>query len=268
MAIEKLSRKVLDKVWGSPHTQPWYANQEGSKIGEIWFGASDKIPLLVKLLFTSDNLSVQVHPRDEYAKKHHNSFGKTEMWYILRADADAKIAIGLKETITPERLREASLSGEIMDLLEWVPAHAGDTFFTPAGTIHALGGGLVVCEVQQFSDVTYRLYDYGRPRELHLDDSIAVSDLFPYDASKTPVDLGGGKELLAECEYFRTERWALKGALACAVPEKSTLYIALSGSGHFAGQTFEAGDAFEAEPGTEAFSVDAEDAVFLVTREP
>jgi len=216
MPISKLSIKVLDKVWGSPHTEPWHKNETGAKVGEIWFGASDQIPLLVKLLFTSDNLSVQVHPRDEYAKKHHNSFGKTEMWYILRADPGAKIAIGLKETISPERLREASLSGEIMDLLEWVPAHTGDTFFTPAGTIHALGGGLVVCEVQQLSDVTYRLYDYGRPRELHLDDSVAVADCCPCDASRAPVDLGGGMELLAECEYFRTERWTVDGSLACA----------------------------------------------------
>ena len=127
------------------------------------------MPLLVKLLFTSDNLSVQVHPGDAYAREHHNSRGKTEMWHILRAEPEAKIALGLRERVTPERLREAAQSGEIMELLNWVPARPGDTFFVPAGTIHAIGGGLALCEMQQHSDITYRLYDYGRPRELHLE---------------------------------------------------------------------------------------------------
>ena len=121
----RLASTAHDKVWGSPETEPWYRNPERRNIGEIWFSASDSVPLLVKLLFTSDNLSVQVHPGDAYARKHHNSRGKTEMWHILRAEPESKIALGLREQVTPERLREAALTGEIMDLLELDSRAAG-----------------------------------------------------------------------------------------------------------------------------------------------
>ena len=221
----------------------------------------------MKFLFTSDNLSVQVHPGDEYARTHHDSRGKTEMWHVLRAEPDAKIAVSLKRETTPNELLDASLSGAIMDLLNWVPAKAGDCFFTPAGTIHALGAGLVVCEIQQHSDVTYRLYDYGRPRELHLDHGITVSDLKPYDAFVAPKELTSGKQLLAECGYFRTERWEVAGTLPCPAPDRTTIYIAVAGAGNFAGEPFETGMAFEAQPGIEPFEIQSDGATFVITSE-
>ena len=142
MAAVRLKSAVHEKVWGSTQTEPWCRNPEGKQIGEVWFSAS--IPLLVKFLFTSDNLSIQVHPGDSYARTHHNSSGKTEMWHILRAEPGAQIALGLREPLTETELREACESGEIVKLVNWVPAHAEDTFFTPAGSVHAIGGGLAL----------------------------------------------------------------------------------------------------------------------------
>lgn len=265
----RLSSTPYEKVWGTPLTEPWYQNLERRDIGEIWFSASDQVPILVKFLFTSDRLSVQVHPEDEYARVHENSRGKTEMWHILRAEPDAQVALGLRETIPPERLRDASLSGEIENLLNWIPARPGDTFFVPAGTIHAIGGGLVLCEVQQKSDVTYRLYDYGRPRELHLDASMAVSSLTPYQSSQTPTALSDGHTLLAECQYFRTELLEVQGEVQCPAPLRNTLYIVLKGAGLIAGQIFEIGEAWEAAAGSAPFTLSsAAGATLLITSAP
>jgi mannose-6-phosphate isomerase len=247
----RLATTAHEKVWGSPQTEPWHRNSEARNIGEIWFAASASVPLLVKLLFTSDNLSVQVHPKDEYAKEHHNSPGKTEMWHILRAAPGAKIALGLRETLEPEQLREASLSGEIMNLLNWVEVQPGETYFVPAGTIHAIGGGLTLCEVQQYSDITYRLYDYGRDRELHLDHGVTVSHL----EAHTP----GTAELPVECNYFRTDRLDIRGSVRVT---GGKLYIAIAGEGSIGDETFRAGEAFEVNSDVEITSLDA---VFLVT---
>ena len=263
----RLEIKALEKVWGTPHTEPWYKNADTKQIGEVWFAASEQVPLLVKFLFTSDNLSVQVHPADEYARENHNSRGKTEMWHILRAAPGAKIAIGLREVLSPERLRETSLSGEIMELLNWIPVNRGDTFFVPAGTIHALGGDLAVCEVQQYSDVTYRLYDYGRPRELHLDHSMKVCCLEPYDGKAIPMTVGLGRELLVECPYFHTERWRVAGTLAAPARNANSLYIVIDGEGTIGGEPFQTGDGFEASAGNPSFEIQSSNAIFLVTSE-
>ena len=168
MAPLRLTPSFREKIWGSTRLEPWFPNSE-RKIGEVWFEGVDHLPLLIKFLFTSEKLSVQVHPDDDYARVHHDSRGKTEMWHILAAEPGARIAAGFREPITTDQLTAAALSGEIEDLLAWFEAMPGDTFFIPAGTVHAIGAGLVLCEIQQHSDVTYRLYDYGRPRELHLD---------------------------------------------------------------------------------------------------
>ena len=257
----RLTPHAHDKIWGTPQTEPWYRNPERRNIGEIWFPASDSVPLLVKLLFTSANLSVQVHPDDEYARTHHNSRGKTEMWHILRAEPEAKIALGVREKLSAERLREASITGEIMHLLDWIPVRPGDTFFVPAGTIHAIGGGIALCEIQQHSDVTYRLYDYGRPRELHLDHGVAVSHLEPREGTVK-------RELLVECKHFCTRRLSVKGLWTSAPARRHTLYIAIEGEGSFAGEPFRAGDAFEVAAGAEPFEISSPHAVFVTTSEP
>jgi mannose-6-phosphate isomerase len=257
----RLASTAHEKIWGTLETEPWYRNPERRTIGEVWFAASDSVPLLVKFLFTSDNLSVQVHPGDDYARAHHNSYGKTEMWYILRAAPDAKIALGVREKVTRERLRQAALTGGIMELLDWIPARPGDTFFVPAGTIHAIGGGIALCEVQQNSDITYRIYDYGRDRELHLDHGIAVSNLEPQAGMVRPG-------LPVECPYFKTERLSVHRSGIVTPTAFNAIYVALLGEGSFAGQPFRAGDAFEVEAGSEPFEIAGRDAVFLVTAEP
>jgi mannose-6-phosphate isomerase len=253
-----------EKVWGTDLTQPWCANPERQKIGEIWFQASDRAPLLVKLLFTSDKLSVQVHPKDDYARAHENSRGKTEMWHVLRADPGAQVALGLTHEISKERLREASLSGEIEQLLHWYPAASGDTFYVPAGTIHAIGGGLVLCEIQQISDITYRLYDYGRPRELHLDRGVEVSNLAPYRENQVPVAIGPGHQLLAEGPYFRTERLEVEGTAILAARPVNKILVMVRGAGFIAGRPFTVGQAWEVQAG-ETCGLSSPDAVIVVT---
>jgi mannose-6-phosphate isomerase len=228
MPLEQLTPRFLEKVWGAVHLEPWFPST-GQKIGEVWFERTDTVPLLVKFLYTSENLSVQVHPGDEYAARHHQSHGKTEMWHILAAQPGARIAAGFREPISPDRLRAGAESGEIMDLLAWHPAAPGDTFFIPAGTVHAIGDGLVLCEIQQFSDVTYRLYDYHRGRELHLDQALDVSLLGPCPARVEPQG-----DLLVACEYFIVRRHRVEKGLRLSPPPG--LLIVTEGQGHCSGQ--------------------------------
>jgi mannose-6-phosphate isomerase len=254
--ISRLPRTLHNTVWGSDRTSPWFETPRGTKLGEIWFEASDQVPLLVKLLFTSEKLSVQVHPQDAYARTHHNCSGKTEMWHILRADPGARIALGLNRSITPEQLREAAVSGAIVDLLNWISARPGDTFFVPAGTIHAISEGLVLCEVQQVSNVTYRLFDYQRGRELHLDHSVAVAHCGAHESAQVGLPL--------ECGYFKTGRLEAKGSVEIGPIERGAIYVALQGEGTIAGEAFRAGEAFEMAAGAR-FRIESPDAAFLFT---
>jgi mannose-6-phosphate isomerase len=188
---------------------------------------------------------VQVHPNDDYARLHHDCRGKTEMWHVLRAEPGARIAAGFREPITPEKLREASLSGEIENLLQWFDARPGDTFFIPAGTVHAIGAGLTLCEIQQHSDITYRLYDYGRPRELHLDRAIEVSHLGPYDARQ----MAQGENLVS-CPYFTTSTLCISHPIKHIQPANGMeLLVVIQGSGTLAGLPFTAGDVWYLEAG-------------------
>jgi mannose-6-phosphate isomerase len=261
------------RIWGTAETEPWYRNFAHQVIGEVWFQASDAVPLLVKFLFTSDRLSVQVHPPDAYAMEHHGSRGKTEMWHILRAEPEAAIALGLRVPVTKEQLRAAAESGEIVDLLNWIPVRPGETYFIPAGTIHAIGGGIVICEVQQLSDITYRLYDYqrldkdGNPRELHLDHSVAVARLEPGGAAQEVQCLEDGRELLVDSEYFRTERLVVKGRATVPARHRNQLCIALEGGGEFGDQPFAAGETWEI-PAGQGVEISSPSAVFLITSAP
>ena len=176
----KLKRRYVDKPWGRTELPPMFDPPPGQRIGEVWFTGADEKPLLVKYLFTSERLSIQVHPDDEQARARGLPRGKSECWYILDADEGATLGLGLKREITPDELRAAALDGSIEQLMDWRPVRAGDFFMVPAGTIHAVGAGISLLEFQQNSDVTYRLYDYGRPRELHLDDGVASAVAKPY----------------------------------------------------------------------------------------
>ena len=251
MKVRRLNGRALEKVWGTPETEPWYPRGAG-KTGEVWFVAPEEPRLLVKFLFTSEKLSVQVHPGDSAAGP-----GKTEMWHVLRAAPDACVALGFKRPLERDEARAAALSGEIEGLLRWYPARPGDTFFVPAGTVHAIGAGLALCEIQQYSDVTYRLYDYGRPRELHLDAALAVADLGCHPGASAPVDLGDGRRLLVECPYFRTESITVDRELEWTGAERAGLLICLEGDGQFGDEAFAPGQVWVAPAGADAFSIRA-----------
>ncbi|HXE62887.1 MAG TPA: class I mannose-6-phosphate isomerase [Bryobacteraceae bacterium] len=262
MALRKLAPQILDKDWGATTTSPWLENEEGRKIGEIWFADRSVLPVLVKFLFTSDRLSVQVHPDDVYAQAHGEERGKTEMWHILQAKPGAMVAIGLRETTSGERVREAALDGGIVEMMEWLPARPGDTFFIPARTIHAIGAGLVLCEIQQYSDTTYRLYDYQRTplRPLHLDDALAVSNFGPCD--------GRREGDIVKCDYFRSERVGIEGRLTLPTPAGPTFYIATAGEGSIDGQPFHGGEVWLAEAGTPPVIIESPAAAFVLASLP
>ena len=234
----RIEPKFVPKVWGSKELKPWFPNPS-EPTGEVWFPAGE---LLIKFLFTTENLSVQVHPKDEYAARHEQSRGKTEMWYILRAAPDAKVALGFREPMAADEFRKTAESGEIVDYLEWMPAHPGDTFFTPAGTVHAIGGGLALCEIQQNSDVTYRVFDYGRGRGLHLDKALDVSEFGRHPGATPSTVTDAGLELLAKCEYFVTEKLKLRSARE--IPGGGYV-IVLDGTGKLEGQAFAPGSVWE-----------------------
>ena len=252
----RLPTLFLEKIWGTKDLAPWHPPQAES-IGEVWFQAD--LPLLVKFIFTSARLSVQVHPNDEFARKHENSRGKTEMWHILRAEPGAQIALGFREPITPEQLKETAKSGEIVDLLNWVNVGVGDTFFVPAGTIHAIGAGLALCEIQQHSDVTYRIYDYGRNRELHLDRGMEVCKTSALDAK--PV------RLPVACPYFHTESATLVHAQDFEPnPRRFEMTIFLEGQGRIGDQPYSAGEAWLVPAGGQPYRVEPHQGVTRILR--
>lgn len=179
--IRRLQRLVVEKPWGRTDIPRAFGDFGDRRIGEIWFAhpAGDEAALMVKFLFTSERLSIQVHPDEEAAKAAGLPRGKDECWLVLSADPGAELGVGLKAPATRGALRDAALDGSIVDMIDWRPASADDFVYNPAGTIHAIGGGLTLVEVQQNVDRTYRLYDYGRLRSLHLDDGLAVAALTP-----------------------------------------------------------------------------------------
>ena len=211
MAIEHASVQVVRKPWGVSDLHPW-SNIDGSddKVGELWFQRPDKnalIPtLLLKLLFTSEPLSIQVHPDDAFARSTGLPNGKTEAWYILSATPDARVAIGLKRHLTPRELRTSIKDGSIAGLTQWRPVAKDDVIFVPAGTIHAIGAGIVLAEIQQRSDATFRLFDYGRQRELHEDSAVAVSDAGPVRIQCPPRHLTAARTVLIANPHFVLER--------------------------------------------------------------
>ena len=211
MPIEHASVRVVHKPWGASDLQPWSSvDATGDLVGELWFERADKdaaVPaLLLKLLFTSAPLSIQVHPDDTYARAMGMPNGKSEAWYIVSAEPDAKIGVGLKHRVTPQELRASIRNGQIVDLVDWRPVAKGDVIFIPAGTIHALGAGIVLAEIQQNSDTTFRLFDYGRERELHEDNGVAVAHAWPLRAANGPSRVTDERTVLVASRHFVFER--------------------------------------------------------------
>lgn len=215
-------------------------------IGEDALGwkcqAFEKFPLLIKFIDAKNQLSVQVHPDDAYALPNENEYGKNEMWYVMDCEPEASLYYGLKQPISVEELKSRTLDNTLPEVLNEIPVKKGDTFFVAAGTIHAIGKGILICEIQQNSNCTYRLYDYGRKdkygnlRELHLEKAAAVADIsgFHERLIQYPIEKQEGYQLqmLCECKYFTSIRYDLNEYVQIPVDETSFLaIIILEGSG-------------------------------------
>lgn len=196
-----------------------------------------KFPLLVKLIDAQDNLSVQVHPDDELAKQRHNSLGKTEMWYIIDADKGAKIYSGLNRELTPDQYVSMVADNTIEQALAVHDSHPGDVFFLPAGRVHAIGAGNLLAEIQESSDITYRIYDYdrrdaqGNPRELHTEQAKdAIDYTFHEEYKSAPADPSVADAVIAECGHFKVDRLLLDGEMQLSYDDSSfTVMMCLAG---------------------------------------
>jgi mannose-6-phosphate isomerase len=280
LAPLRLDPIFVPRIWGSRDLRPLFCTpaQEAEPIGEVWltgescqvasgplagrsvgeiwpglpaevtgsraFGAP-RIPLLVKFIFPEDKLSVQVHPDDDYAREHEaaaGGTGKTEMWYAVSARAGSEVRLGLEQGVTRESFRQAMANGTVEKCLRRHEVKAGEAFFIPAGTAHMIGPGMVLCELQEHSDLTYRVFDYnrlqadGKPRQLHTRQAL---DVMNFGAQR-----GGVAEIvhiqrgpltvtyLAACRYFVVERWEFsERAVAATSPESFELLVALAGNG-------------------------------------
>jgi len=240
MAARRLRARPVERVWGRRHLPPGFPQPPGDEpIGEIWFEPPGDAELLVKYLFTSERLSIQVHPDDAAARAQGYPRGKDEAWFVIDAEPGAVIGLGLTRAISREALRQAALDGSIEGLLDWRPVAKGDLLYSPAGTIHAIGAGIALVEVQQNVDVTYRLYDYGRPRELHLDDAVAVAKPGPWSPPSEPV--------------FTLERLTAPGGLS-----DGALVVPLRSAGAIDGEALVAGSVWSViGSGTLSGGVDA-----------
>lgn len=249
MGARLLGIRQVAKPWGRMQLPAPFSNEGRDPVGEIWFADEDAapLPLLAKYLFTSEKLSIQLHPNDAQARARGLNSGKEECWLVIDADPDAVLGIGTLHPLSADELRRAALDGSIEALMDWKPVERGDFFYVPAGTVHAIGAGVSLIEVQQNADVTYRLYDYGRPRELHLDDGVAVADARPYaDARATRVDFAEDR-LLVDGPVFRV---MLGGDQCDLAGSGATLILPLAGRA-FAGATSAgAGDCLAVDEGT------------------
>jgi mannose-6-phosphate isomerase len=211
MGIEHACSRAVPKPWGSTDLRPWSEIEpNGDAVGEVWFQRADvNAPapaLLLKLLFTKQPLSIQVHPDDALAQSIGLERGKSEAWYILAAAPDAMVATGLTRQLSAPQLRAAIEDGSIADLVQWRRVQKGDVVFVPAGTIHAIGPGLVIAEIQQSSDVTFRLFDHGRQRQLHPENAVAAARAGPAEGQAAPRQLTDARTLLVASPHFVLER--------------------------------------------------------------
>jgi mannose-6-phosphate isomerase len=267
----RLAPWFSERVWGKKDLRPWYASTGTTElVGEAWLtgpasvvetgpmtgrtlaavaaeeggallgpglsgnggnGAGAEFPLLVKILFPNDKLSVQVHPDDAQAQAMGQARGKTECWYVLEAEPGAAVALGLREGATAETVRAAVADGSLEELMEWVPVAVGDMVFVDAGTIHAIGPGVVLLETQQTCDTTFRLYDYGRPRELHLEQGLRVLKTRTAAGKVKPRTMDGFVRLI-EQQYFVVDRYEVAAGHEVMVPtDGAGCLVSLRGAG-------------------------------------
>jgi mannose-6-phosphate isomerase len=251
-------RPVLkQRVWGVERLPAWYPQPEpGQPVGEAWLTAeecvaadgaaaghrlselaqhdptafaadADGFPLLIKMLFPREKLSVQVHPNDAEAQALGHPRGKTECWYIVAAEPGATVAVGLREPLSPQQVREAISDGSIEHKLRQISVKAGDMVYVPAGTIHAILPGVTILETQEYSDITYRLYDYGRPRELHLEQGLAALRSSSEAGLVTPMQMEGFVRLVTS-PYFAVDRFCLNGEVELGGAGTLQILVALA----------------------------------------
>ena len=274
----RLSPWFSPRPWGRMSLRPWYADTGTSEpVGEAWLtgpqsvvetgpmagrtlaevaaasgeallgeSSDGEFPLLVKLLFPNDKLSVQVHPDDAQAQAMGQPRGKTECWYVLEAEPGATIALGLKPGATADVVRAAIANGTMEEWMEWVPVSVGDMVFVDAGTVHAIGPGVVLLETQQTCDITFRMYDYGRPRELHVEQALKVMRAKTAAGKVKPKQIDGRIRLIEE-RYFTVDRYDVGAGGEASVPGgKPMCLVGLSGTARVESV---AGETVEMQPG-------------------
>lgn len=294
MKLEKLTSAFKDYLWGGTKLREVYGKPcDFDKVAESWelsthpagesrvdggeyngltlsqyfqqvpqalgknAAAFESFPVLIKLIDAKDPLSIQVHPSDEYALRVEGEYGKTEMWVIVDCEPGAFLYFGVNRPVSKEEFRQRIEDNTVLEVLNKVEVHPGDVFFIQAGTIHAIGAGILICEIQQNSNCTYRVYDYdrrgadGRPRELHIEKALDVCRLEPSDTASRLGEVkalaGGTVQQLGACKYFSTEKLIVEEALTLEVGEDSFVsLLATEGSGWVEGPenklAFRAGD--------------------------
>ena len=278
----KLIPALKDYVWGGNRLKTLYGREGGDKVAESWevsvhpdgpsgiagggtlaeylaarpeaAGAAGGLPVLIKYIDAAQNLSVQVHPDDAFARREEGDNGKTEMWYVIGAEEGAGIYCGFRKDTDKDAFLAKVQDGSVQELLNFIPVKAGDCFLIEAGTVHAIGAGCLICEVQQSSNVTYCVYDYGRlvngkPRQLHLDKAMRVINFSAFrdrtgSGKKEPAGEGCALRHLTQCRYFRCRELTLGGTFAEQNDGSFTAIDFLSGEGEINGERFCAGDSF------------------------
>ena len=295
MKIEKLTPAFKDYLWGGTKLRDVYGKPcDYDKVAESWelsthpagesrilggeydgmtlsdyfkeigkealgthCGEFEQFPVLIKFIDAKDPLSIQVHPSDEYALEHEGEYGKTEMWVVMDAEPGAFLYFGVNREVSREEFRQRIENNTVLEVLNRVDVHPGDVFFIESGTIHAIGAGILICEIQQNSNLTYRVYDYdrrgadGKPRELHIEKALKVCKLSPSDTADKQGPArevaGGTVKQLAACKYFTTEKLTVAGEMEIQAGEESFVsLIVLTGEGKVTGAenevAFKAGD--------------------------
>jgi mannose-6-phosphate isomerase len=297
--IYRLTPSLHNNIWGGEKLKSFGKVSDFDRIGESWelsfvdgnealvdgittgeaFGREtwgencrrfDRFPVLTKFIDARENLSVQVHPSDEYALQNEGQYGKTEMWYVVEADEGAGLYMGLERKASAEEFLASVKDGSVENLLSFKPVKAGDVFFIPSGTIHAIGAGVVIFEIQQNSTLTYRLYDYmrrdkdGNLRELHVDKAMKVSLLEPYNEA---VFDENDESLIGTCEYFETRKYKLNFTkMTFNVGCESFLSITcVGGSGVINGEKISLGDTFFSPAGSGEIVVEGDIEIIAVT---
>jgi mannose-6-phosphate isomerase len=274
----RIEPQYVVRVWGYRDLRPWYNRTSGAEpLGEVWLTGDECVivsgalagqklgslfaqapeamlgeaasslgsPLLIKMIFAREKLSVQVHPDDKMAQKYGEPRGKTECWYALAAEPGAQVAAGLKPGVTLDQIKAGIHDGTLEESLDVLPVEAGDMIYVDAGTVHAIWPGSILLETQQNCDLTYRMYDYGRPRELHIEKSLEATRLVTRAGKIAPVVLAD-RTVLIDVEYFRVERLHVAGRRSSETlasvgePARGLSYLfAAAGSGRVAGPGFE-----------------------------